>query len=789
MGIHRKGKVKIWMIGCLCIPAVLAGCGNSDKNVYKETTKALIKGTQIRQEAAQLCASAADDASSFFEARKYAVQNGEQVDQAKYCEQLSAYEEQAQELQAQTTELQEKLNAVKTPKTEEGRKVLEAADLYLEEIQKNLGYVQETAAFNRKQYEAGAPLDEISGQTVEDFDGDQAAYSEAWQEAALNTYVQFDAMETPDYLEDTWNAYNNEVMIFAYMTQYYIEGTNYGDIMKMYSAMQLLQRQDKALAKYENEVYDLYVEEYTHARENLEGALKDMEQDIQIACNSRGRQGLSEEQVPDAVLNYDMVQEIYPNLYHSMDSVINLSAYTSYGSRDVVIEAEIAGYSQAYVQKETLTSAVKRIAIKPPILTDMPELTSSRDTQIVFSVTDAKTGEILARESQTVKLHSTYDFKLVDDEFGTVRYDDFLAWLTPESEGVMQVRRQAISWLESRNSPLDSLPGYQNALGLSGEEIYYNTILQVVAIQAAISEMGVRYNMGAYSLDADQRILMPDQVLESKSGICIETAILMASVLQSADMHAMIVLTPGHAQVAVEAWSGACEYFLIETTLLPFEGATESELNQLITYYDQEQWQEKLGTAAAAGTAYVVDCDLIQLLDYRGIAQNGGSIVGWDNNTGTSSSNSAEDATESQPAENGMADSFRIGDGLEIYAAKAVAFLESPALSLDLPLLPGYDYEVVDDTSFDIYYTQAREYGYQGLLVTIKAYALDDHSYEDLPSYAVAGTGAARRYVAIFPTDLQIDPKQSDADQYQELLTWFEKIDENNPENPFKVLE
>ena len=45
-------------------------------------------------------------------------------------------------------ELQEKLNAGKTPKTEEGRKVLEAADLYLEEIQKNLGYVQETAAFN-----------------------------------------------------------------------------------------------------------------------------------------------------------------------------------------------------------------------------------------------------------------------------------------------------------------------------------------------------------------------------------------------------------------------------------------------------------------------------------------------------------------------------------------------------------------------------------------------------------------------------------------------------------------
>lgn len=66
--------------------------------------------------------------------------------------------------------------------------------------------------------------------------------------------------------------------------------------------------------------------------------------------------------------------------------------------------------------------------------------------------------------------------------------------------------------------------------------------------------MGVRYNMGPYSFDATQRVLMPDAVLNSKSGICIETAVLMASVLQSANMHPFLILTPGHAQVAVETW-------------------------------------------------------------------------------------------------------------------------------------------------------------------------------------------------------------------------------------------
>ena len=96
------------------------------------------------------------------------------------------------------------------------------------------------------------------------------------------------------------------------------------------------------------------------------------------------------------------------------------------------------------------------------------------------------------------------------------------------------------------------LPGYQYSYGYGQGEEAYVTMIQVAAIQSAISAMGVRYNMGAYSLNATQRVLMPDAVLASQSGICIETAILMASVLQSADMHPMIVFTPGHVNLKDE---------------------------------------------------------------------------------------------------------------------------------------------------------------------------------------------------------------------------------------------
>lgn len=102
--------------------------------------------------------------------------------------------------------------------------------------------------------------------------------------------------------------------------------------------------------------------------------------------------------------------------------------------------------------------------------------------------------------------------------------------MTPETDGILQVRRNAVSWLEqSFGTEYGMLPGYQPAYGFTSDQGAYITYYQVAAIQSAISNMGVRYNMGPYSFSASQRVLMPDAVLENGSGICIETAVLMAS--------------------------------------------------------------------------------------------------------------------------------------------------------------------------------------------------------------------------------------------------------------------
>ncbi|HOS18219.1 MAG TPA: hypothetical protein PK438_02940, partial [Clostridia bacterium] len=97
-------------------------------------------------------------------------------------------------------------------------------------------------------------------------------------------------------------------------------------------------------------------------------------------------------------------------------------------------------------------------------------------------------------------------------------------------------------------------------------------------------------------------------------------ALIMASAIQSANMHAMIILPPGHAQVAVEDWNQSGDYWLIETTMLPFDG--ESDWDSFVRYFDDEQWlaylQDPWGDGS--GPCFVVDCDMATPLGITGFS-------------------------------------------------------------------------------------------------------------------------------------------------------------------------
>lgn len=168
---------------------------------------------------------------------------------------------------------------------------------------------------------------------------------------------------------------------------------------------------------------------------------------------------------------------------------------------------------------------------------------------------------------------------------------------------------------------IQSFVGYQN---LSPNQ-YWVTYLQTAGLMSALRSMGVRYNMNPFSVSgSDQHILLPEDVIEQRSGLCVETSLVIASALQSANMHAFLIFPPGHAQVAVEVWNSGShqgEYFLIETTALDSRNSIDifaqaanalaegQPPSGIITQYDQAQWAEYL-----EGVEYIVDCNDSRLL-------------------------------------------------------------------------------------------------------------------------------------------------------------------------------
>ncbi len=287
---------------------------------------------------------------------------------------------------------------------------------------------------------------------------------------------------------------------------------------------------------------------------------------------------------------YKFVDTIYPSVYNAYDSFVIIKLGCLSGEKDVIIECEIEGLSQKFVQSYHIGSALTILNIKPSAVLENVNLDKPKDSQIRVTIKDKKTGAVLDEQSHKVHIASRNDFNHISDEFLTVGYDNFLCFLTPLADAVTTLKREAVNEMaELSDGAMNSLDGYQESSQYfnydfdgNGEldttdygcALWLNTYVQAASMCRAMSDLGVRYVMDGFSLeDSAQHILFPDQVLSNKSGLCIETALLIASALQSADFNTYIILTlsPGHAQVAVEIYPGTGQYFLIETTKLPNE--------------------------------------------------------------------------------------------------------------------------------------------------------------------------------------------------------------------------
>lgn len=599
-----------------------------DTETISSVEDIIIDSEEINEEIIDLIDKQIEVSGKFIKEYAASIENGTIYDSTDYDTRILQNQLTINELVFKVEGLADDLSDLNEPKSDEALMVFEAANIYMEKLNRCLADLLAVVTLYVDQSEATQPINDFN---ETEYGDDVYLMIEDLYAAIERTVENFKQIDScPDYMKESMDIYTRKMGIYLKMLEEWYDGLSLNDPLRLASGNQLMIRQNVDVVRFEAELFELYDLQYIKVRERLEGNISQLKDELLENCAVLGKPAkkIPEvtftylDEIPTVTVDYNYAQTIYPGLYSSLDSVVNLTASSDHGSIEVMLTVEIPGLTQKFQQKLTISEQVTKLLLKPPLLIENLNLESSRETQLRLTIEDLDNDRTILEETKTVSLMSVYDFLLHDDEFGIASRDNVLAWLTPESDAILNLRRSAITWIDYwSEGQINSLIGYQD-YGLFDDPAL-NTYIQIIAIQGAISDLGVRYNMGPFSMSEgiNQRVMLPDKVLSSGSGICIETAILFASAIQSTDMHAMILFLPGHAQVAVETGYMSGEYYLVETTLLPFAGDEEEEMDRLVRYLTADEWTQYLEDpwGDGSGGAYVVDCDLVHVLGFKAI--------------------------------------------------------------------------------------------------------------------------------------------------------------------------
>ena len=336
-------------------------------------------------------------------------------------------------------------------------------------------------------------------------------------------------------------------------------------------------------------------------------------------------------------VDYRVAERVQPNMYPSMDSLVDVLV-CSCAPDEIVFQVEVSGFTQQLNSKQPIAVGANCFSFKPELLEGLSaqDLELGRSTQLNLSLYDSS-GSMVEQQSAPIEVLSLYDFFWETPVDSVSSAYALLAWLRPSQERIDSINRAAAGYMgQWTDGQFPELAGYQY-----GQDAY-STLLQVAAIMKAYSDTGVVYVSDTYSSSSDQRVLTPAQSIDRKQALCVETSVIIASCLLSAGMHPVIVITPGHAQVAVETWNGSNNYVLIETSFLPYGGIDRNHAMESVEFWGglvpsyedsggwyswidalPDVWGRYFSQIGDAGMpldgVFVVDCNLQRVLGYSGI--------------------------------------------------------------------------------------------------------------------------------------------------------------------------
>jgi hypothetical protein len=180
----------------------------------------------------------------------------------------------------------------------------------------------------------------------------------------------------------------------------------------------------------------------------------------------------------------------------------------------------------------------------------------------------------------------------------------YSVWVTPMADSISRIVNEV-----AKKLPNGKLLVYQQYA--QDKSVEQSSIRVVKAVFEVLQSRNIKYveNNGTGSIG--QRINYPIETLRKKQGLCIETAVLFASVLERLGFQTRLIITPNHAFTGWLTERNGNTIGLIETTWIGDKNAyAASAINKGIDEYNE---QIELGNFES-GNSLVVQIDVARFL-------------------------------------------------------------------------------------------------------------------------------------------------------------------------------
>ncbi len=270
----------------------------------------------------------------------------------------------------------------------------------------------------------------------------------------------------------------------------------------------------------------------------------------------------------DYVYTSELITIIYPLYGDKLDDFVAVTiANHNADPAKVVVRSEIAGYTtEAIDTVEVQAGEMLEVRQNPRLIPEkIEELNVEKPAQVHIRVTALVEGvekPLLDETGETV-IYARRDFPWSISGFTSEEvYQLLAAMVTPNDPSVEALLRLAADYTDSGII----WSGYGDHMDDDNGGVWD----RLQAVWQAEQDYTLTYvsTWVSFAPGDVQRIRLPAEVLEQRSGNCIELALLFASAAEAMRLEAAIVLVPGHAFVGIRTDQVNANYYFVETTMI-----------------------------------------------------------------------------------------------------------------------------------------------------------------------------------------------------------------------------